>query len=99
MLLSPEQIASALSALPGWTLEGKALTRTYRLPAFADAIAFVTRLAFEAEAHDHHPDMLVNYRNVTVTWTTHSAGGVTERDLEGARETDRIRAGMAPDGA
>ena len=63
------------------------------------AIAFVTRLAFEAEAHDHHPDMLVSFRNVTVTWSTHSAGGVTEKDVSGARQADRIRAGMAPDGA
>jgi 4a-hydroxytetrahydrobiopterin dehydratase len=98
MLLAPDQIASALTTLPGWALEGKALTRTYRMPSFADAIAFVTRLAFEAEAHDHHPDMLVSYRNVTVTWSTHSAGGVTGKDVDGARQTDRIRAGMAPDG-
>lgn len=99
MLLSPEQLSSALSALPGWKLEGKALVRTYRLPAFADSIAFVTRLAFEAEAHDHHPDMSVSFRNVTVAWTTHAAGGVTEKDLDGARRTDRVRAGIAPDEA
>lgn len=99
MLLSPEQITAALAGLPGWTLDGKALVRTYRLPSFPDSIAFVTRLAFEAEAHDHHPEMLVNYRNVTVTWTTHSAGGVTERDVDGARHADRIRAGMAADKA
>jgi 4a-hydroxytetrahydrobiopterin dehydratase len=99
MLLSSDQISSALSALPGWKLEGSALVRTYRLPSFADSIAFVTRLAFEAEAHDHHPDMLVSFRNVTVTWSTHSAGGVTEKDVSGARQADRIRAGMAPDGA
>jgi 4a-hydroxytetrahydrobiopterin dehydratase len=99
MLLTPDQIASALSTLPAWTHEGKALVRTYRLPSFPDAIAFVTRLAFEAEADDHHPDMLVSYRNVTVTWSTHSAGGVTEKDVEGARQADRIRAQMAPDQA
>jgi 4a-hydroxytetrahydrobiopterin dehydratase len=99
MLLSSERIASALAALPGWKLEGTALVRTYRLPSFPDAIAFLARLAFEAEAHDHHPAMLVDYRNVTVTWTTHSAGGVTERDVDGARHADRIRAAMAPDGA
>ncbi len=99
MLLPRDQIASALSTLSGWTFEGNALTRTYRLPAFADSIAFVTRLAFEAEAHDHHPDMLVSYRNVTVTWSTHSAGGVTEKDVSGARQADRIRAAMAPDEA
>jgi len=99
MLLSPEQITAALAGLPGWTLDGKALVRTYRLPSFADSIAFVTRLAFEAEAHDHHPDMLVSFRNVTVTWSTHAAGGVTGKDVDGARQADRIRAAMAADKA
>jgi len=99
MLLSADHIDTALESLPGWTHDGKALVRTYRLPSFPDSIAFVTRLAFEAEAHDHHPDMLVSYRNVTVTWSTHSAGGVTEKDVEGARQADRIRARIAPDEA
>lgn len=99
MLLTTDGIAAALSTLPGWTLQGKALVRTYRLPSFPDAIAFVTLLAFEAEAHDHHPDMLVSYRNVTVTWSTHSAGGVTAKDVEGARQADGIRARLAADGA
>lgn len=96
MLLTPDQLAAELARLPEWSLTGTAITRTYRLPSFADAIALVTRLAFEAEANDHHPDMLVSYRNVTVTWSTHSAGGVTQKDLDGAAATDRIRAGMAP---
>jgi 4a-hydroxytetrahydrobiopterin dehydratase len=99
MRLTPDEIAAGLAGLPGWVFEKDALTRTFRLPSFPDAVAFVTRLAFAAEAADHHPDMLVSYRNVTVTWTTHSAGGVTAKDLEGARETDRIRVTVAPDKA
>ena len=97
MRLTPDEIATALSGLPGWTFEKDALTRRFRLPSFPDAIAFVTRLAFEAEARDHHPDLFVSYRNVTVTWATHSAGGVTTKDVEGARETDRVRAAIAPE--
>jgi 4a-hydroxytetrahydrobiopterin dehydratase len=96
MLLTPDQVAAGLAKVPGWEHKGAAITRTYRLPSFADAIAFVTRLAFEAEAHDHHPDLLVSYRNVTVTWSTHSAGGITQKDLDGAASTDRVRAGIAP---
>ena len=99
MLLPQDQIAAALSTLPGWSHEENALRRTFRLPTFPDAIAFVTRLAFDAEADDHHPDLLVSYRNVTVTWSTHSAGGVTEKDVNGARTTDRVRAAMAPTGS
>ena len=81
-----------LAEMPGWTRRDDAIVRELKFPAFADAIAFVTRLAFDAEAKDHHPDLLVSYRRVTVTWTTHDEGGITERDLAGARDTDRIAA-------
>lgn len=90
MPLTSDRISAALTGLPRWELEGEALVRTFCLASFADAIAFVTRLAFDAEAHDHHPDLLVSYRNVTVTWATHSEGGVTEKDLVGAEETNRV---------
>ena len=52
--------------------------------AFPDAVAFVVRLGFDAEAADHHPDILVNYKRVTLTYTTHSEGGLTEKDFDGA---------------
>src|SRR3990172_2414975 len=84
MSLSADDLAARLSSAPGWTLTDNALTRQYTFPSFADAIAYVTRLAFEAEAADHHPDLTVNYRRVTVRWTTHSEGGVTEKDFAGA---------------
>ena len=78
------------TAPTGWTLDKDAISREFTFPSFADAITFVTRLAFSAEAADHHPDLLVRYRKVTVTWSTLSAGGVTEKDFAGARESDRI---------
>jgi 4a-hydroxytetrahydrobiopterin dehydratase len=96
MKLSPEEIAASLAQCPGWTLEDPAIRKTYRLDSFADAIAFVTRLAFAAEAADHHPDLHVSYRNVTVAWSTHSAGGLTARDFDGARQSDMIAARLLP---
>lgn len=59
-----------------------ALQRTFELPSFGEAIAFVNRVAELAEQEDHHPDIAVSYRKVTLRWVTHSAGGITERDRE-----------------
>jgi 4a-hydroxytetrahydrobiopterin dehydratase len=90
MKLSPGDIEAQLESLPAWKVEGQSLVRTLTFASFADAIAFVTRLAFAAEAADHHPDLLVSYRKVTVTWSTHSAGGITQKDFAGARQSDTI---------
>ena len=90
--LSSEQIKAALDELPHWTRDGETLTREYTFATYPDAISFVTRLAFAAEANDHHPDLVVNYKRVKVTWSTHSEGGVTEKDAAGARQSDVIAA-------
>jgi 4a-hydroxytetrahydrobiopterin dehydratase len=90
MLLSSDAVSERLRDLPGWRVEGKALVRQYRFARFSYAVAFVTTLGFDAEARDHHPDILVSYTRVTVTWTTHSAKGITEKDFVGARESDRL---------
>jgi 4a-hydroxytetrahydrobiopterin dehydratase len=87
-LLSTEKLESALKELPGWATDGHHLTRQFTFPSFPDAIAFATRLAFDAERADHHPDLLISYRKVTVTWSTHSEGGVTDKDLAGAKAAD-----------
>lgn len=87
-LLEPAAIARALTQLPGWVLEGRALSKTFEFDGFPEAVAFVGRLVPGAEAADHHPDLAISYRRVTVTWNTHSAGGVTALDLAGARMTD-----------
>src|SRR6185436_7645081 len=78
-----------------WALDGAAIRRQYTLASFPDAIAFVTRLAFDAEAADHHPDILINYKRVTLTYTTHSEGGLTRKDFDGARQADAM-VGRAP---
>jgi 4a-hydroxytetrahydrobiopterin dehydratase len=73
-----------LKALPGWELEGTAIRRKYTFSGFPEAIAFVVRLGFDAEIADHHPDILINYKRVTLTYTTHSESGLTEKDFAGA---------------
>ena len=73
-----------------WSRTDKALTRTFTFASFPDSIAFATRLGFYAESVDHHPDILISYKKVTVTWSTHDAGGVTSKDQAGAVETDKL---------
>lgn len=92
MKLSDEQVAKRIAEFPGWKVENNALVKTYTLKSFPDAIAFVTRLAFDAEAADHHPDLRVNYKKVTVTWSTHSEGGVTDKDFAGVKQSEMIAA-------
>lgn len=88
--LSDHDIKSKLAQLPGWALENNTLTRTYTLAGFPDAIAFVVRVAFDAEAADHHPDLTINYKRVRVVWSTHSAGGITDKDFAGVAQCDAI---------
>jgi 4a-hydroxytetrahydrobiopterin dehydratase len=90
MRLTEHDVALRLLTMPGWHFEDEALKRKFELASFADAIAFVTRLAFEAEAADHHPDLLISYKRVTVSWSTHSEDGVTEKDFAGAAQSDKI---------
>jgi 4a-hydroxytetrahydrobiopterin dehydratase len=79
-----------LKGLNGWTLDGDAIKKQYTFKDFLEAIAFVNRLAPEAEAADHHPDILINYKRVTLTYSTHSEGGLTEKDFAGASTADRL---------
>ena len=90
--LTEEEIAQGLRDLTNWTREGDGIRRQFTFGGFPDAIAFATRLAFEAEAADHHPDVLINYKRVTLTYSTHSEGGLTAKDIEGARTADKIAA-------
>jgi 4a-hydroxytetrahydrobiopterin dehydratase len=76
--------------LGDWIESGGALERTIELPSFRAAITLVNRVADLAEAENHHPDIEVSYRRVTIRWTTHSAGGITERDRELAAKTDEL---------
>ena len=64
--------------------------REFEFSSFAGAIAFVDRIAGAADAANHHPDIDIRYRRVLVRWTTHSAGGITERDRELAARTSEL---------
>jgi 4a-hydroxytetrahydrobiopterin dehydratase len=86
--LNPNELAAALAGLPGWISDAEAISHTYTCASFPEAMAFAGRIAAYAESVDHHPDLLISYRKVTVTWSTHSAGGVTEKDVAAAKATD-----------
>ena len=73
-----------------WQEQDGALVREFELPTFAAAIEFVVELAGIAESYDHHPDIDIRYRRVTVRWTTHSEGGITEKDREMAERTSAL---------
>ena len=92
MKLSRADAEQRVKSLKGWTLEGEAIKKQYTFKDFPAAIAFVNRLAPEAEKADHHPDILINYKRVTLTYSTHSEGGLTDKDFAGAATADRLAA-------
>jgi 4a-hydroxytetrahydrobiopterin dehydratase len=90
MKLSRTEAGQRLKKLTGWTLDGDAIRKQFTFAGFPEAVAFVDRLAPQAEAADHHPDILINYKRVTLTYSTHSEGGLTVKDFEGAATADRL---------
>jgi 4a-hydroxytetrahydrobiopterin dehydratase len=88
--LDDTAIDERLSQLRGWKREADAIKKTFTFPSFREAIAFVDRLADAAEAADHHPEILIRYRRVALTYSTHSQGGLTEKDFAAATEADRL---------
>ncbi len=91
--LSPDEIAAALHGLPAWSGGPDGIRRTVELPSFRDAVAAIVAIADVAEEMDHHPDVDLRWRTLHLTLVTHSAGGVTELDLEAARRIDALLAG------
>jgi 4a-hydroxytetrahydrobiopterin dehydratase len=87
-LLVRDEIDAALRDLPGWRYADNAIVKEFTFAGFPEAVAFVNRLVPGSEAADHHPDLAVSYRRVTVAFTTHSEGGVTAKDVAGARLAD-----------
>ncbi|HZQ65103.1 MAG TPA: 4a-hydroxytetrahydrobiopterin dehydratase [Gaiellaceae bacterium] len=79
-----------MAAPEGWREVEGALEREFAFDSFPDAIAFVNRLAEAAEAADHHPDIAISYKRVTVRWSTHSASAITDRDREMAERTSTL---------
>jgi 4a-hydroxytetrahydrobiopterin dehydratase len=89
-VLDAGEVRSALATRPGWSGDASGISRTVAFPSFPEAIAAVDRVAVVAEELDHHPDMDIRWRNVTFHCATHSAGGVTARDLDLAARIDEI---------
>jgi 4a-hydroxytetrahydrobiopterin dehydratase len=90
MKLSQEDIDRNMKQLRGWRLESNRITKQFTFKDFPEAVGFVNRLVPEAEAADHHPDILINYKRVTLTYSTHSEGGLTAKDFAGAQMADRV---------
>lgn len=94
--LRAEEIDQQLRDLPGWTGDTSALSRTVQFPDFPTAILAVRQVADVAEQMNHHPDMDIRWRTVTFTLTTHSAGGVTQLDVEMAHRISGVTASLIP---
>lgn len=86
--LGTESIKGWLAARKGWKRRANKLTKDFEFESFRDSIVFVNRVATLADEVNHHPDIDVRYSTVTITVTTHDAGGITEKDLDLAEQID-----------
>ncbi|MHC4975637.1 MAG: 4a-hydroxytetrahydrobiopterin dehydratase [Planctomycetota bacterium] len=89
-VLDEQSIQSRLQTLSDWSEIQGSIQRTYQLSDFKESIAFVDKVATLAEERDHHPDILIRYNKVTLTLSTHDAGGITEKDFELATQCDAL---------
>ncbi len=88
--LSASQVEGQLATLPEWSRTGELIERTYLCANFVASMQFVNAVAIEAERTQHHPDILIKYNRVTLGFSTHDAGGLTEKDFHGARTADTL---------
>ena len=89
-LLTPAQVTEKLKSLDGWSVEGKSIRKEFKFQDFPEAVLFVSALVPGAEDADHHPDIEIHYKRVILTYSTHSEGGVTEKDFAGAAMADEV---------
>ena len=89
-LLTANEIQDRLLDLPGWSSDGCSITKTFNFTAYMEGVVFANRVADAAEASNHHPDMILGYKKVVVTLTTHSAKGITKKDIDLATELQRF---------
>ena len=88
--ITGDDLARAVAALPGWSLENGKLHREFRFPNFVRAFSFMSAVALVAESLDHHPEWFNVYGRVVVDLTTHDAGGITQNDLDLARKMNEL---------
>ena len=90
-VFSKPEVEARLKDADGWALHDGQLTREFKFADFAASMAFVNKVADRAEAADHHPDISIKYDKVALTLSTHSEGGITEKDFALASEIDAAR--------
>ena len=88
--LTTKEINLYLKAIPDWSRRVKTICRTFQFEGFMLSIAFVRRIAKQAQKMNHHPDIDIRFDKVTLTLTTHDEGGITEKDLSLARQSDAV---------
>jgi 4a-hydroxytetrahydrobiopterin dehydratase len=88
--LTREQVSLKLKAVPEWSAKAQTIWRTFKFEGFLMSIAFVHRIAKRAQKMNHHPDIDIRYDKVTLTLTTHDAGGLTENDFTLAEQCDEV---------
>lgn len=87
-LLTKDDISKDLKSVPEWKQEGDAIKRQFVFRDFREAVSFLVQIAFDAEEADHHPDVELNYKKLTLSLSTHSEGGLTNKDFDLAKKID-----------
>lgn len=93
MKLTKDEIKARLKAMQGWKLEDDEIEKDYKFKDFKASMLFVNAVARAAEAMNHHPEIDINYNKVEITLSTHSEGGITEKDFALAAQIDSVAAG------
>jgi 4a-hydroxytetrahydrobiopterin dehydratase len=88
--LSKDGIQQKLKDMRGWSHQGKAIQKRYTLKSFMPAMELVNKIAEAAEKAQHHPDITINYNVVGILLSTHSEGGVTQKDFDLAQQIDKL---------
>jgi 4a-hydroxytetrahydrobiopterin dehydratase len=95
MKLAKDDVKARLKTMPGWKLDDGEIEKDYKFKDFKESMLFVNAIARAAEAMDHHPDIEIKYNRVEIALSTHSEGGITERDFALAAQIDSVAAGAA----
>lgn len=88
--LSKNEIQEKLRDMRGWSHVGKSIQKRYTLKSFVPAIGLVNKIAEVAEKAGHHPDITINYNVVSIALSTHSEGGVTQKDFDLAQQIEKL---------
>lgn len=92
MKLTDEQIKNELEAMPGWEYKEGSIEKKYKTGNFANTMALAAGIGALCQQYDHHPDFLtMNYSSVLVAFSTHTEGGITEKDINIAKEIEKLR--------